>query len=598
MRTIAFLATGILGGAIPVLAQTTASPTFQERLTITATATEEAAAGVPATVEVLGREEIEDRKSLFALELLRTVAGLDTARAGGVGKLASVFVRGTNSSHVQVLRDGMVLNDPYLGGFDWSTLGLEGVERVEVARGPYSALYGSPALGGVIQLVTRSGPSPWGGFRLEAGEDGHQALGGGGSWPQGRVRLRPSVQLFRTDGTLRNDFHDADEAGLGVDLTLAKGWEIRPSLAWLQSETGLPIGFGGRPTPRRTQEFERRSVGLPLAGKLGDLELELLVAGMRTALAVTDRDDPFGASASRGRREQARLLIRGAAGPHLEWVAGSDVQRDRVESESAFGPGLRGERQRTIGPFLQGSFRSGRFRADVGARYDRATSFGGETSLRFGGVFQVTEGSRLRFGYGEAFRAPSLADLYFPGFSNPGLRPEEVRSGELAWEWSRSGVSLGLIGYYQDLNDLIEFDFLTFRPVNLGEARARGLELLGGYRGGPIEVRVAATWQDAEDRRTGRALLRRADFKGNAMIFLRLESWTMGATLRHVGERLDFGNVPLEEHTVLDLVASFRFRERFEPYLRVLNATDRDYQEIAGFPAPGRAIQAGCSIRL
>ncbi len=598
MLRTTILAAGILGGASPVLAQSAAPPTFRDRLTVTASLVEEPARGVPASVEVVDRAELEDRKALLALELLRTFVGLDTARSGGVGKLASAFVRGTNSSHLLVLRDGVALNDPFLGGFDHSTLSLEGIERVELVRGPFSALYGSPALGGVLNLVTRPGAAPFGRLRVEAGEDGHRNLGGSGSLFEGRVRLRPAAQLVRTDGTLRNDFHKASEASLGLDLNLGRPWEIRPSVNWYDGETGLPIGFGGQPTPRRTQFFKRQAVALPAAWTGQQLAGEGQVAGLRTDLSVRDRDNPFGASDAEGEREQARAFLRGRIGPRFEWAAGGEFQRDQVESANAFGPGLQGQRQRHWGAFVQGSLRTDRFRADLGVRRDEVSTFGGETSLRLGTAYRLTDSSRLRFGFGEAFRAPSLADLFFPGFSNPDLEPERVRASELAWEWSGGGVTLEAIGFYQDLVNLIEFDFVTFRPRNLGAARVKGVEVVAAYRGGPIEGRLAATWQDAQDERTGRALLRRADFKASALILLRQERWTAGASFRHVGERFDFGNIPLEPYSLVDLTAAVRIGERWEPYLRVLNLADDSYEEIAGYPAPGRQVQAGCAVRF
>lgn len=597
-RRITILASGILGGAIPVLAQTLAPPTVRDRITVTASLVEEPTMAVPASVEVVDRAEFDNRKVVFALDLLRTFVGVDTARAGGVGKLASAFIRGTNSSHLLVLQDGVPVNDPFLGGFDHSTLSLEGLERVELARGPFSALYGSPALGGVFNLVTRPAENPFGRARLEAGEDGHRNLGGSGSVFKGPARLRPAAQLFRTDGTLRNDFHDSNEVGLAADLQLGSGWEVRPAARVYEGKTGLPIGFGGNPTPHRTQWFDRQTLAVPVSWHQRRFAFEGHLAGLRTNLQVRDRDDPFGASDAQGERTQARVHLHGRLGTRFEWVGGAEFQRDQVESSSAFGPGLQGETQRTSGAFLQGSFRTERWRADLGVRRDHASSFGGETSLRMAAAVRLTPTSRLRLGYGEAFRAPSLADLFFPGFSNPNLEPERVQASELAWEWRASGFSLDVIGFYQELESLIEFDYLTFRPVNLGAGRSQGLELVTSYRQGPMEVRINATWQDAEDARTGRPLLRRADFKGTAAVMLRWDRWSAGATFRHVGERWDFGNQRLDGYAVLDLFAALQVRNRFEPYFRVLNVANRSYEEIAGYPAPGRQVQLGCVMHF
>ena len=231
-------------------------------------------------------------------------------------------------------------------------------------------------------------------------------------------------------------------------------------------------------------------------------------------------------------------------------------------------------------------------------RRDDNDVFGAETSLKAGVAWAVTEAWRLRASYGEAFRAPSLADLYYPGFSNPELEPERAQSYELAVEGG-SGPWRTMVALFEnDLDNLIEFDFATYVPQNIGRARARGVEGTLAARLGVVDARLVATWLDAENLETGGPLLRRPDESASLVVFARPGAWTFGGVLRHVGERTDFGDVPLAAYTTLDLSLAWRLGERWQPFVRLENVFDESYEEAAGYPAPGVGFRAGFDLRF
>lgn len=595
MRRILALTAGLLGGAIPALTQPSPTP-FHETLTVTATAEEEPASQVPVAVDVVAAEEIERRQSGFALDLLRTLPGLDVARAGSPGKVASLFSRGTNSSHTLLLWNGVALNDPYLGGFDLSTLATDGVARLEVVRGPYSALYGSSALGGVVQVLTGH-PERGVRTRLEGGSKELRRAGAAAGGTLGAVRLGASGHLRRGEGELVNDFYDADELALSLAADLNPGLTLGARLRRLESELGVPRGYFG-PTPRQLQTLDATTLALPVGWTDGALELDAQLGGTATRLEIEDADDPFAASRADARREQARLVARRALPGGMTLSLGGDWQRDRVESGSAFGAALAGERQRIWALFAQGSLARGPLRLDLGVRRDESDAFGGETSLRVAAAWRLGERFRLRAGYGEAFRAPSLADLYYPGFSNPELLPERGESLELAVEGELGPLRLALAGFDNRMEQLIEFDFVSLRPVNLGRARARGLEASLALATARLDMRLAATLQEAQERPSGRRLLRRPEESASLVVSYRPGAWTVGGVVRFVGERVDFGEIPLASHTTLDLTAAWRVAEWIEPFARIENAADARYEELAGYPAPRRGFAAGCALRF
>lgn len=599
MRPSLVVFAALLGGVTAAVAQEPAP--FADSITITATATPEKTSAVTATVDVVAAGEIADRQAVQATDLLRTLPGLELVQAGSAGKATSLFSRGTNSSHTLVLWNGIELNDPYLGGFDWSTLATDGVERIEVVRGPYSALYGSNALGGVVQLVTRRGGgdgSHLGDARLEGGSNETLRAGVAGGRRFGALAVDLSGHLRRGDGEIANDFYDGEELDLSLDGALGDAATLGALVRWGASDVGIPYDYSGQPALRREQNFATTAIAVPFAWTGARWHLDTQAATSATDLEVTDPDDPLAASRAEAGRDQARIVLRRSLGDELEATAGGDWDRQKVRTRDAFGPGLADESQRTWAAFGQLAWSHGPLRIDAGVRRDDNDVFGAETSAKAGVAWAVSDAWRLRATYGEAFRAPSLADLYYPGFSNPELQPESSQSYELAVEGGQGAWRTTVALFENDLDNLIEFDFVTFVPQNLGRARARGVEGSLAYRRGLVDARLAATWLDAENLDTGGPLLRRPDASASLVVFVRPGAWTVGGVLRHVGDRTDFGEVALAAYSTLDLSLAWRAEGRWEPFVRVENVLDESYEEAAGYPAPGIGFRAGIGVRF
>lgn len=601
MRPSLVVLAALLGGVTAAQPGVTQSPApFTDSITITATAAPERRSEVTATVDVVATEEISDRQAAQAVDLLRTMPGLELVQAGSAGKATSLFSRGTNSSHTLVLWNGIELNDPYLGGFDWSTLSTDGVERIEVVRGPYSALYGSSALGGVVQLVTRraGGDRLRGQARLEGGSNDYRlgSVGAGRSF--GGLAVDLSGHLRRGRGEVENDGYDGEEIALSLDGMVNEAVRLGALLRQGESDIGIPFDYAGQPTPRRSQSFSTTSLAVPLSWTSPAWHADAQAARSATDLAVQDPADPFAASRAEAGRDQVRAVLRRTVASEVEVSAGADWDRQQVKSRDAFGPGLDDERQRTWAAFGQLSWTHGPWRVDAGVRRDDNDVFGTETSAKAGVAWALDERWRLRASYGEAFRAPSLADLYYPGFSNPGLEPESSESYELALEGGQGAWRTAVTLFENDLSNLIEFDFATFLPQNLGRARARGIEGSLALRRGPVDARLVATWLDAENLDTGGPLLRRPRESASLVVFLRPGAWTLGVVGRHVGARTDFGDLPLAAYSTFDLSVARRFGKRWEPFARLENALDERYEEAAGFPAPGRGFRAGLALRF
>ena len=592
------LAALLLGGWSPLAAQNALPPaTFSSSLVVTASLEPEAAEDLVATVDVVDAEAIDHRRAERVLDLLRELPGLDIVQSGSPGKVTSLFSRGTNSGHTRVLLDGIPLNDPVLGAFDWSSEATEGLERVEVARGPFSALWGSSAVGGVVQLVTRRPASRGGGVRVEGGSNAYRRATAQASLPFDRFGIDLSGHLRRGDGERTNDFFDSDAAQLRLDAGPWAGWRVGLLARASDSEIGLPEDFAGTPTPRRAQRGSGRLLALPVDAVLGDWQVELRLGRHAADLDVSDPDDPFAASETETERDTARGVVRRRVGEAAWVAAGAEWGRETASTSSAFGAGLDGAEQTARALFAQGSWAGRRVRLELGARRDDVSSFGGETSLRAGAVAELGGGARLRASWGESFRAPSLGDLYSPGFGNPELEAERGASWEAGVELERGPLGARLTGFRNDLEDLIQFDFATFLPFNVGQARTQGIE--GGVRfaSGGWRARADATWLETEDRSTGAPLPRRPEWSGAVALEWIGERAGGAARLRTVGAREDVGRVRLDGYTVLDLTASVELGGGFAPWARLENALGESYEEAAGYPAPGRAWVLGLGWR-
>jgi vitamin B12 transporter len=474
----------------------------------------------------------------------------------------------------------------------------------------------------VVQVLTGGVPGTH--LSVEGGSDDYLRGAASGGFQRGAFRFDVAGHVRRGDGRLDNDFFDGEEATARAHWTVEDAWG--PSAGTLgiglvaranRAEVGLPFDFAEAQAPERRQERETGQLALPVTWSSdgGLWEVAGQVGHTESELSLRDPDNPFDESDTDSERTSGRLV----ATRHFavgSWAAvGADWEREEASDRTAFGVNLDGRSQSSRAAFGELFLRSGPWTVDLGMRHDDHDTFGGETTLKVSGAWEADRllpGLRFRGGYGEGFRAPSLGDLYFPGFGNPDLAPETTESWEAGAEWRSPGSGdegrwrLSLVGFSTDFDNLIVFDFVALRPENLGRARSRGVEAAVAYERPVVAARLSATWQDAEALPGGAPLLRRPEESADAVVTWRprfdfgsgagdSRDWTFNAVGRYVGERADFsGDLP--SHTVLDLAAAYRWTEHLAPRLRVENALDEDYEEVAGFPAPERAWILGLAL--
>ena len=590
------LAAGLL--AWPHRAQ--AQVPVSENVIVTATAVPEEESQIGSAATVITRLEIERNGWNTVAEALRSVPGATVARSGGPGAQTSVFLRGAASTQTLVLVDGVRVNSPFFPGYDFATLSTENVERIEVVRGPFSALYGSDAIGGVVQIFTRpAGEKPAARVTGEVGnasgrEETAFVTAGSGAWG-----VAASFRDDRARGDRSNDDWRARSGSVRLEGRFEHDARIAIEGSLVDAELGLPGPVGGE-TPHDRYSSREDRVSLPSTFHPFEGHTASVVLGW-TASRPTYETTGFRADTD-AQTLQGRVSDTFEVGAHrITGLAG--WERWTVDDRSNFGTNLDGSRATLWHLGAEDSVRMGPATLVAGIRYDRHSLFGDAWSPRATLTWR-TGAWKLRASAGTGFRAPSVGELYFPFSGNPNLSPEKSVSYDLGAQWSAGSFRAEASLFWNDYRDLIVYDFARSENFNVGRARSRGIET--SFR---VEVsrHLAAdagyTLMDARDLGTGLRLIRRPH-----------DSAFLGAAIRPVGElelapravfvgrrgdndALTGRRIEDPSYVRYDLFARYPVGA-FVPYARVQNLSNRAYAEVDGFPAAGRRYAFGLELKL
>jgi vitamin B12 transporter len=590
------------------------------------------AAQVASSVTAIPQGELERRQLPTVLEALRGVPGVTIVQNGGPGGIASAFLRGAAPEHALVLIDGVEVNDPSSpsNAYDLAHLLTADVERIEVLRGPQAALYGSSAMGGVIQIFTRvpSGPAR-ASVAVEGGSFGtsHVALSVSGS--NGRLGYALTAADRRTDGISaaparlgngERDGHRAGELAARLEWRASERFEIGVSARGVDAESEIDRGTPTGDDPdfvSDATEISGRAWGR-IASAGGRWRQTIAISAARHDRAIQDDPDPahpLDRSRARfdGVRRGAQWLHEIDLAGHL--MAGVEIEEETgssaFSSESEFGPfatELDEMSASTTGAFLHHESTWGPVVLSLGGRIDDHSRFGSASTFRAAQVLALGDGTRIRATVGTGFKAPTLNQLFDPQFGNPDLAAETSLGWDAGAEQDLADgrLRLGATVFATRFEDLVGFEFPAgYR--NVSAASTRGVEAVASLlpRAG-VRVRAGYHLTDTEDESQGTddaglPLLRRPRHQGS--LALEIASSGRGdaaVELRIVGERddKDFAEFParrvkLGGFTLVRLAASYPVSDHVRAIARIENALDAQYEEVFGFGTPGRAAYAG-----
>ena len=562
---------------------------------VSATRTAQSVERTLAPVSVITREDIQRLQANSVQDVLRGLPGVAISNSGGRGKLTSLRLRGTESDHVLVLIDGVKVGSATAGTFAFQDLPVEQIERIEVVRGPRASLYGSEAIGGVIQIFTRRGGD---GFkphaRVTAGSRGTRegSLGMSGGDDRAWYSLNGSAEIIDGFNACRGSFAggcftiEPDRDGYRNRSLSARagyrfdaGLELEAHLLRSSADVEFDGGF-------QNESENRQAV---YGGKLSFAPLDpwRVSASVGHARDAADSfKDAVFASQFITRRDSLSVQNDIELAPGHLAVLGLDYQRDRVAGTTPFAVTSR----RNRGVF--GQYLGGIGDHDIAAslRHDDNQQFGTSNTGSAAWGWQFHRALRLVTSYGTAFKAPNFNELYFPGFSNPNLVPEESRTMEIALNASAAGMRFGLNVFQTDVENLIAASAPAFVPMNVDQARIRGLEASVSGRALDVDMQASFTVLDPRDRSTGKQLQLRPRQVLRVDLDRSIGVWSLGGTVLAEGARYaDAANTArLGGFVTLDLRAAYRLDDAWTVQARVENLFDKRYETAQFFNQAGR----------
>ncbi len=610
------------GFVLPALGQ-------EQTVAVTGTRLPQSASGLAQDITIIDQAQIQQANPGRLEDLLGRVTGAYVDQAGRAGGFSSMYMRGAENSHLLIMLDGVKLNDPTTtrgSAYDLSSIDVDTIDRIEVLRGPASAVYGGEALAGVIHIITKRGA------KADVSGSGHLALGGQGHRKVGAHLAFGQGMVQGQLGLARSDDGHNSKASLHLD-TVSAALRVYPvarlelELFGLQAQrqsAALPDDSGGPRLAPNSGATKRDSTDRSYGLKVNWGDARSL--RVQAAATVFDRQE----------RADNAAVDAGQRFPVPAFISNTDFQRTNVAASlsydmgatAAFVAGL--ERQVEDGSLVSKGdffglgfpqtldfalkrnttavFGEARLRlasgitAQIGLRHDKVDGIKAVTTPHLGLVWEPAAGTSIKTNYNEGFKPPSFFALGFPIGGNPNLRPERSKNLEfIVAQRLDAGSSLQVSVFQIRYQDLVDFDGNTFTNINRGRIVVRGIEpSLKWADGSPWSAQISATLLNIDEQDGLQPLRNRPERKLTGSL-----NYAMGANsgvmlaLNHTGGYLDrsnpTGDILMPGYATLDAAYRVQFGNlRFN--LSLDNLLNKHYEQFVGFPSQGRRLRA--ALRL
>ncbi len=570
-----------------------------------------------ADTTVLDEQDIRDSGAPDVPTLLQTLAGVEVVQSGGLGKVSSTFMRGTNSDHVLVLLDGVRINSATAGTTALEHIMLDSIERIEVVRGNVSSLYGSEAIGGVIQIFTKRGRgTPAFNASAGLGSHGTQRLAAGFSGSVDANSFSMNVGKVKTDGVSAintgivptvnpdKDGYDNTTYNAQVQHSIGADYHLSAALFRTHGNSQYDNAYGSATDRNNTLATIEK---LSLAGDgqftaMWHSKLSLVRGSDDSQDYLNDVESSRFKTINNQQVWQNELQIADAQ--RINLAVEHLVQS--IDSDTLFT-----QTQRNVISWLGGYV--GEYDAQqvqFNLRQDRYSDFGVANTGLLGYGWSFADNWRTTASVSNAFKAPTFNDMYYPfqnyggGFTyvgNPDLKPERSQNKEIGLHYTTIGQRVDAVYFDNRISDLIACNTACSTVVNINQARINGQELSYVGEFGDIHLMADATWQNPRDTATGQTLQKRAKQFGNFSASHSFGAWNAGAELKYSGPRQDVdfnGNaVTLPGYQLLNLTARYKIDKNLNLSARVDNLFNRDYSEVYGYNTLGRTLFVGLNYQ-
>lgn len=593
-----------------------------EHILVTANRTQQEQFTVLSSTQIITKEQIANMQAASLADVLSTIGGVTVTHNGGAGQQASIFTRGTNSNHTLILVDGVRSGSATLGTTNFSALSTEQIERIEVVKGPRAALYGSDAIGAVIQIFTKRYASGEG--QVNAGFGSHGLFQGGASYGFGNEQHQYSVNVafekadgfnvFDSDPNNPYDINEPDEDGYSrQSISVLGRSEFSSALAldvvakYSQGETDIDASYPDSPCwsdPTQAcpsyyaNENDHDNYHVKATGTYVTDGANFVL----TAAKSQDQGESYGSGLNESprdkiatKRDQISFVgdheLSSATGVTygVDWYS-EDVStnQDKVAWVDGFQQWEVTSRDVKAG-FVQARHQLDNVLFEVAGRRDDIEGIGNENTYNLAVGYQINENWLVSVNKGTGFKAPTFNDLYWPGSGNDSLRPEKSETEELLVRHFDGDLKIELGIYDTQVEDLIAWSPNAegvWQPANINQAKMRGGDIVISFARDIFEHNISLAYVDSEDATTGKALLRRPNWTADYNVAYHLDELTINTQLSYRAES-DDSSRELEGYWLVDLGAQYQATESVVVSAKVHNLFDEEYETVANYLADG-----------
>lgn len=555
-----------------------------ENIVITASRSEQSRVNVLSSISILTRSEIEASPAQSVAELLEQVNGIQVANSGGAGQIASVYTRGTNTGHTLVIIDGQRISSATLGQVAFANIPTEQIERIEIIKGARASIWGSDAIGGVIQIFTRQLDAGEVALDFGVGNDAQQqaslsaALGhvDGATTLTIAGRSSNGYDVFSTDegGTPEPD-HDGyrrESASIIGYQNLDNNWKINWLAKYDQGNTEFdtPAPYANE-TDLKTQQWQlsatQNNDQWQHKFSLGQQINETNSYGNGTAAAAGDL--------YKTKRLQTNWVGHHAISSTLDSTVGIDFTRENVTTNTVY----KQTKRDLKAIFGHLSYDNANLILEGSLRYDDIEKVGSELTYNAGAGLRLKDGSQISVNVGHGFKAPSFNDLYYPASAwgsggNPGLVPETSDNIEWLLTTTLGPVNTELSVYRTKIDHLISWG--ASQPININQVTIKGTELVLDGQAFGFNHQLQLAYLDAKDLTTDQQLDRRARHSGSYQLSYDWQQLQLATSINYQGKRQDRSK-PLSSNTLVNFSASYQIDNYWKIAVKANNVLDKEY---------------------
>ncbi|VAW93168.1 Outer membrane vitamin B12 receptor BtuB [hydrothermal vent metagenome] len=559
---------------------------------VTATRTAQTANDSLSSVTVITKEQIEQRQANDIPELLNGIQGIDISNSGGLGKATSIYMRGTNASHVLILIDGIRMGSATLGTVSLQSIPVSQIERIEIVRGPRASLYGSDAIGGVIQIFTKKAQSNNMNLSIGYGSNNTERFNAGFNTRKENSQLSLNIGYLQTNGfnALKTSDPDKDgykNASVSANYKYQLSEQSYLTATFMQAEGNNQYDDRFTPSNIVDADFVQQATGINYVfSAIKDWQVSLKLSQSK------DESSNFKNGAANGTFNTTRDMLSWqndiSLSDTLLLTTGIDYQNDKVDSTTNYDKKTRDNK----GYFIQQQWFGDNNDILTAIRVDDNEAFGNNTTGNISWGINLNSELRLISSYGTGFKAPTFNNLYFPSSGNANIKPEESESYEIELRGNATKMHWAVNLYRTDISNLIVYPAPTYQVTNLDKANIDGLEVNITLKQKDYNTRVELAFINPVNSVTKKVLPRRAKHTMRVNVDQNTGNWRSGLEIIIKGKRYDntSNSTKLDGYSLINLNTRYPLSKNWMLRGKIHNLLGSKYQTANNYNSEGLGV--------